>query len=229
MVIETKGFNLDPRTKLLMWTLANVSVFVFSSSIFPLILMAVYMVLFILASKLDNVIKLLGVYAGILVIEFFVLPNVVGQLATVFATISYFRFIFPAFVGGQYIIETTSVGQLIAGMRKWHLPESLSISMAATLRFLPVLRQEIKNIRYAMKLRNIKGLRVKLESTYVPMLAGMANVVDEVSESVIARGIENPGKKTSWEKIGIRLGDILILAIFIAVTATAIVWKIKGL
>lgn len=229
MVIETKGFNLDPRTKLLMWVLANVSVFVFSSSIFPLILIAIYMVLFILSYKLDRAIKLLVAYVGILVVEFFVLPHVAGQLAAVFATISYFRFIFPAFVGGQYIIETTSVGQLIAGMRSVRLPESLSISMAATLRFLPGLRQEIKNIRYAMKLRNIHGLMTKLESTYVPMLAGMANVVDEVSESAIARGIENPGKKTSWEKIGIGLGDILILAIFSFVTALAIVWKIKGL
>lgn len=218
---------LDPRTKLILWALANITVFMFSSNIFPIMVMSAYTILFIISGKQKCVIGMIVAYAAILVFEYFVLPFMGGQVATVLSTITYFKVIFPCFMGGRYIIETTSVGQMMASFRAMKIPDNISIALAATLRFLPAVKEQFREIRFATKLRNIRGFGNKMECIYVPMLAGMANIAGEVSESAIARGVENPGEKSSWAKTGVKASDIFFVAIFALITLGAIIWKLK--
>ena len=94
-----------------------------------------------------------------------------------------------------------------------------------TLRFLPALRQDLRHIRDAMALRNIRGFEEKLECIYVPMLMGAAQTAEELSESATARGIESPGKMSSWRPIGFHIQDVVVTLLFLALCVGGICCK----
>ena len=156
-----RGSFLDPRTKILIWLLANVVVFTWTPAVFRIAVMLVYFSLFLLERKGKMLVGLLLVYLVIVAVQFWLLPLLPGSLATVFATVTYFILVFPCIAGGAYIIATTSVSQFMAALERLGAPRSFSITLAVTLRFLPALRQDFRHIRDAMALREIHGLEEK--------------------------------------------------------------------
>ena len=137
---------LDPRTKILIWLLANVVVFTWSPAVFQLSVMVAYLILFLVERKGTMLAGLMATYLAILAIQYWLLPLLPGSLATVFATVTYFILVFPCIAGGAYLIATTSVSQFMAALERMGTPRSFSITLAVTLRFLPALRQDLRHI-----------------------------------------------------------------------------------
>ena len=206
---QIQGLALDPRTKVLIWLLANVVVFTGSPAVFRVGVMLSYFAL----------------YLAVLAIQYWLLPVLPGSLATVFATVTYFILVFPCIAGGAYIIATTSVSQFMAALERMGVSRNFSITLAVTLRFLPALRQDFRHIRDAMSLRRIRGLEQKLECVYVPMLMGAAQTAEELSESATSRGIEHPGKRSSWRPIGFHIQDAVVCLVFAALCVGGICCK----
>ena len=225
MTGEKKFLALDPRTKVLIWLFTNVVVFSNAPRIFFTLTMALYALLFILAGKAGSMVKLLVGYAVVLLAQRFLLPLLPPAIATVFATVTYAVLIFPCVMGGMYIISTTSVSQLISAFRRMRVPENFTITMAVTLRYLPALREDVRHILDAMSLRQIKGLEQRLECIYIPILMGTAQTAEELSESAAARGIEYPGRKTSWHTVGFHVQDGIIAFLFLAVCVASFLCK----
>ena len=86
---------LDPRTKILIWLLANVVVFTWSPAVFQLSVMVAYLILFLVERKGTMLAGLLATYLAILAIQYWLLPLLPGSLATVFATVTYFIWCSP--------------------------------------------------------------------------------------------------------------------------------------
>ena len=76
-----------------------------------------------------------------------------------------------------------------------------------------------------MTLRRIRGLEQKLECVYVPMLMGAAQTAEELSESATSRGIEHPGKRSSWRPIGFHIQDAVVCLAFAALCVGGICCK----
>ena len=222
---QVQGLALDPRTKILIWLLANVVVFAWTPEVFRMGVMLAYFVLFLLERKGKMLAGLLLAYLAVLAIQYWLLPVLPGSLATVFATVTYFILVFPCIAGGAYIIATTSVSQFMAALERMGVSRNFSITLAVTLRFLPALRQDFRHIRDAMALRRIRGLEQKLECVYVPMLMGAAQTAEELSESATARGIEHPGKMSSWRPIGFHVQDAAMTLLFLALCVGGICCK----
>ena len=104
-------------------------------------------------------------------------------------------------------------------------PRSFSITLAVTLRFLPSLRQDLRHIRDAMALRNIRGFEEKLECIYVPMLMGQPRQQKNSASPPPARGIESPGKMSSWRPIGFHIQDVVVTLLFLALCVGGICCK----
>ncbi len=221
-----KPLVLDPRTKFLIWLLTNVVVFCNTPRLFFTITMALYALLFLLACKAGSMVKLLIGYGIVLAAQCYLLPHLPPAVAMVFSTVTYAVLVFPCVMGGMYLLATTSVSQLIAAFRRMHVPESFTITMAVTLRYLPALREDVRHILDAMSLRQIKGLEQRLECIYIPILMGTAQTAEELSESATARGIDSPGKKSSWHTIGFHAQDVVVSVVFLAVCVVSI-WS-KG-
>ena len=220
-----RGSFLDPRNKILIWLLANVVVFTWAPAMFRIAVMLAYFGLFLLERKGKMLAGLLLTYLAVLTIQYWLLPVLPGSLATVFATVTYFILVFPCIAGGAYIIATTSVSQLMAALERLGVSRNFSITLAVTLRFLPALRQDFRHIRDAMALRRIRGLEQKLECVYVPMLMGAAQTAEELSESATSRGIEHPGKRSSWRLIGFHIQDVAVALLFLALCVGGICCK----
>ena len=219
---QIQGLALDPRTKVLIWLLANVVVFTWSPAVFRVGVMLSYFALFLMERKGKMLAGLLLAYLAVLAIQYWLLPVLPGSLATVFATVTYFILFFPCIAGGAYIIATTSVSQFMAALERMGVSRNFSITLAVTLRFLPALRQDFRHIRDAMALRRIRGLEQKLECVYVPMLMGAAQTAEELSESATSRGIEHPGKRSSWRPIGFHIQDAVVCLVFAALCLSLI-------
>lgn len=187
--------------------------------------MALYALLFLIEGKAGGMLKLLAGYAVIMLSQRCLLPLLPAAVATVFATVTYAALVFPCVMGGMYIVSTTSVSQLISAFRRMRMPESFTITMAVTLRYLPALREDVRHILDAMSLRQIRSLEQRLECVYIPILMGTAQTAEELSESATARGIENPGRKTSWQPIGFHVRDGIVTLLFLAVCAAALLSK----
>ena len=222
---QIQGLALDPRTKVLIWLLANVVVFTWSPAVFRVGVMLSYFALFLMERKGKMLAGLLLAYLAVLAIQYWLLPVLPGSLATVFATVTYFILVFPCIAGGAYIIATTSVSQFMAALERMGVSRNFSITLAVTLRFLPALRQDFRHIRDAMSLRLIRGLEQKLECVYVPMLMGAAQTAEELSESATSRGIEHPGKRSSWRPIGFHIQDAVVCLVFAALCVGGICCK----
>ena len=113
----------------------------------------------------------------------------------------------------------------MAALERMGVSRNFSITLAVTLRFLPALRQDFRHIRDAMSLRRIRGLEQKLECVYVPMLMGAAQTAEELSESATSRGIEHPGKRSSWRPIGFHIQDAVVCLAFAALCVGGICCK----
>ena len=222
---QVPGLALDPRTKILIWLLANVVLFTWSPAVFRIGVMLAYFLLFLLERKGKMLASLLVTYFAILAIQYWLLPVLPGALATAFATVTYFILVFPCIAGGTYIIATTSVSQFMAALERMRVSRNFSITLAVTLRFLPALRQDFRHIWDAMALRRIRGLEQKLECVYVPMLMGVAQTAEELSESATSRGIEHPGKRSSWRPIGFHIQDAVVCLVFVGLCVGGICCK----
>ena len=75
------------------------------------------------------------------------------------------------------------------------------------------------------KAGGITTLEEKLECVYVPMLMGAAQTAEELSESATARGIEHPGKMSSWRPIGFHVQDAAMTLLFLALCVGGICCK----
>ena len=82
--------------------------------------------------------------------------------------------------------------------------------MSTTLRYFPDLKEEFVHINAAMKLQNISWAS-RLECTVVPLIVSAVNTSDEIAAAAVARGIENPGKKTSEITLHMGISDWLIM------------------
>ena len=169
-----RGSFLDPRTKILIWLLANVVVFTWTPAVFRVAVMLAYFGLFLLERKGKMLVGLLLVYLVIVAVQFWLLPLLPGSLATVFATVTYFILVFPCIAGGAYIIATTNVSQFMAALERLGAPRSFSITLAVTSGFAGA-PSGLRHIRDAMALRRIRGLEEKLSVSGVPMLMGRPN------------------------------------------------------
>lgn len=74
----------------------------------------------------------------------------------------------------------------------------------------PYLKEEFVHINAAMKLQNISWAS-RLECTVVPLIVSAVNTSDEIAAAAVARGIENPGKKTSEITLHMGISDWLIM------------------
>ena len=126
--------------------------------------------------------------------------------------INYSLRMLPCVLAGLLLLRTSSMQKMIAAMYTLHLPQGFIIAMSTTLRYFPAMKEEFLHIKDAMKLQNIPWTS-RLECTVVPLIVSAVNTSDEIAAAAVARGIENPGKKTSEITLHMGISDWLIMTL----------------
>ena len=128
----------------------------------------------------------------------------------------------PCLLAGLLLLRTSSMQKMIAAMRALHLPQGFIIAMATTFRYFPAIKEEFLHIRAAMKLQNIPWSS-RLECTVVPIMMSAVNTSDEIAAAAVARGIENPCRKTSAVEIHMAVSDWMVM-IFVTLSVSIVLW-----
>ena len=216
---EIKIKPLDPRAGLWLLLVANIGMFCEKNTEQGSMLSGIFLLLLLLYGQYMAAIKgalLLIVFRLLLKYVFPLCPSWVNMVFPVL--INYTLRMMPCILAGLLILRTSAMSRMIAAMRALHLPQGFIIAMSTTFRYFPAIKEEFIHIRAAMKLQNIP-LASRLECTVVPLMMSAVNTSDEIAAAAVARGIENPCKKTSVIKIHMVASDcIVIFLVTIGVT-----------
>ena len=202
---------LDPRTGLWLLLVANIGMFCEKNTEQGSMLSGIFLLLLLLYGQYMAAIKgalLLVVFRLLLKYVFPLCPSWVNMVFPVL--INYTLRMMPCILAGLLILRTSSMSRMIAAMRALHLPQGFIIAMSTTFRYFPAIKEEFIHIRAAMKLQNIP-LSSRLECTVVPLMMSAVNTSDEIAAAAVARGIENPCKKTSIIKIHMVISDWIVM------------------
>lgn len=224
--------HIDPRTKLYILLVGNLSVF-FAGSIKLEVILACFIIVFgLITGAYRFTFKLSAIYFMILLIQTVGSIYLMGTLKIIIVSFCMFiRKIFPCGMLGGIIISTTRVNEFMAAMNRIHMPKSIVIPLTVMLRYFPMVGEDFSYIKDAMKMRNvspsIRGFLVTplqtIECVYVPLMMSASKVADELSAAAVTRGIENPKKRTCVQIIRYTIADIICTTIFTALLVIAII------
>lgn len=232
------GLHLDPRTSVLVILVVS-SVLLSSAGTHGTLGFAARAILIAIPGLLFLGSKLPGaalryaltflVLAGVPKLSTLLIPNrhlFIDLFATWFGGLS---LIIPGVTCCWYMLRTTSASEFVAAMQRIHCPNALSIPTSIIFRFFPTIAEEYRDIRTAMRMRGISGLRnpvTMLEYRFVPLLVSVVSIGNELAMSAVTRGLGSARKRTAFCTIGFGTGDFILLAALVTCLALLIMNRV---
>lgn len=127
---KKKGFYLDPRTKVLfMAFITTLMFFVYENLAMDAAVAIIPLTLLLINRQVRTALIYGGLFALAVVAKLtqgmYVLPSVLNMISVLL--VAMVIRLFPIFMLGYYIIESTSTDEFVAAMEKWHVPEAFII------------------------------------------------------------------------------------------------------
>jgi len=132
------------------------------------------------------------------------IPNT--TLALTIVSISYFvqKFVIAVMMI-EFLKRKTSMPYVISAMQTMKFPNAVAIPFIVILRYMPTLREDYGYLKDSLKIRGIRTSGIEffihpirsLEFRIVPILFRSIRVAEELSTSVLLRGIENYKNRTN--------------------------------
>ncbi|OFL61753.1 cobalt transporter [Streptococcus sp. HMSC061D01] len=132
------------------------------------------------------------------------IPNT--TLALTIVSISYFvqKFVIAVMMI-EFLKRKTSMPYVISAMQTMKFPNAVAIPFIVILRYMPTLREDYGYLKDSLKIRGIRTSGIEffihpirsLEFMIVPILFRSIRVAEELSTSVLLRGIENYKNRTN--------------------------------
>lgn len=215
------GFFLDPRTKILFMAFVTTLMFcVYEDLAMDTAIALIPMILLFINNQKRTALTYGGLFVLAVVAklnqgsaDFSVFLNMISVLL-----IAMVIRLFPIFMLGFYLVESTSTDEFVATMEIWHVPEAFIIPVAVVFRFIPTMQEEYASIRDAMRMRDIRfGSRKSrqepssiLEYRVIPLMMSVVKIGDELSQAALTRGLGGLKRRTSIAQIGFTKYDLLI-------------------
>ncbi len=135
------------------------------------------------------------------------------------------RIFLPTVVLYYILAEKTAASEYLADFKKLRIPDAFSVSFVVMLRFIPTLREQLKNIKKALVFRNIKigpvyfikHPVISIERLVVPMLISSGKVMEELAAAAMTRGLDVDRKRTTIVESKINFSDMSIIASMAAI------------
>jgi energy-coupling factor transport system permease protein len=210
----------DPRAKLLVLVLVNVVVLASPDLGTEWLCMGMIAILLALMGCFRQLWHWLLIYAVMMAAWYLCTLSDNFLTAFIGMTIICIRKIMPTVFFASGLMATTKVGELVSAMQRLRIPKMIVIPFTVMLRFFPTAKEEFAAIRDAARLR---GLRLSMERTLVPMMLRCANIAEDLSAASVTRGIESEKKRTSLRELRFGLPDIGLAAAFLALGVLSVI------
>lgn len=227
-----RAWKPDPRTAMLLVFVINALVMGRNSMAVSLLAFGVVIVALGSTRRWCVLAGILGVEALWLTL-FLVLPYFWANPLTAFlAVVGYWMFKLTTAGGiAAYAIIVVQPGQLVAALRRVHMPIAVTVPVIVLLRFIPLVFSEYHAVREAMALRGLSmGWRAAihplqfLEFILVPLLASCTRIADEMTAAGMVRGLGSKLRPSSLSKLGFSWIDALWLAILVGLVGASVFW-----
>ncbi len=228
------ALRFDPRTKLALIALCVLCAMFAPSLAFQFALTAMIGLLAALCGKGRYALRGVTAYALVCLFTIWCMGALRGTWRTMFvAFLGLLHKVYACGMLAGMIIATTKVSEFMSAMEKLRCPKKLTIPLAVMLRYLPVVREDWRFIRDAMRLRDIsptlwgflKAPGMTVNCVYVPLLTAASRAADELSVATVTRGIENPARRSCLTETRMRAADYLAMAAFAALFTAEMLLK----
>lgn len=235
MKTEKQSLKLDVRTKLLSVLVISQIMITSNTSeqiaILKVAAVCLAILIILLSGQYLSAIKFAFVYLAIYFLSTHL--EFKSPMAAMFSVVM--TGFFLQFMPGAYLLgntlNTTSVREFIAAMKKMHLTSTIVIPISIMFRFIPAINEEYRNIKKAMYMRNItcEFNPIKfIEYRLIPLLMSILNIGNELTIVAVARGFGREGKKTSTCVVKLTMLDYLFIVILFALGITGMVVAIRS-
>lgn len=132
------------------------------------------------------------------------IPN--NTVALTMVSLSYFVQKFSiAMMMITFLRKKTSISYVVSAMQTMRFPNVIAIPFIVIFRYMPTLKEDYKYLKDSLKIRGIRTSGVRffihpiqsIEFMIVPILFRSIRVAEELSDSVLLRGIENYKNRTN--------------------------------
>lgn len=211
----------DPRSKLVTVIFASLILMSRANPSMELIFMVFMTCLLCLSGSIKKAMVIFMSYIALVFLTTQFFHEITGVLSAIISFILVvYKSLLPPVAAGMFATQNTSVGEWVAAMKKWHMPNFLIIPFIVICRFFPTLRHDFKSIRQAMKCRGIylsfsqvvKHPIQTMEYFLVPILKQVDYTAQELSATALVRGLGYEGQHTSVISIRLKVQDYLLLA-----------------
>lgn len=135
--------------------------------------------------------------------------------------------LYPIFNIGRVLILTSPL-KIMSALRYVEAPNTISIALVTALRYLGELNLRMKEIKSGMKVRGLKSSLFHPIRTFelhlIPLVYKCLHVSETLTSSIISRGIEYEGEKTSYKPIYFQLKDVLLIGVTF-ILLVVVIWK----
>lgn len=226
---------LDPRTTTALVITANlVALSPHSPFLLVAILGIVVIALLLLTKKWGPVSKYIAVvlvFAAFLGMGYLPNPN---PVTATFGVLGYYLLRFTVLYGaGMFLLYCATPTELIAALRRLHLPNILLIPLAVMMRFIPTIMREGKHILDSMRVRQVVDSSWKvmlhpvkaIEYLVVPLISSTLRIAQDLSASALLRGLGSNSKPTTISRLGLGLFDLVVLLFCVGMLTAWALWK----
>lgn len=140
-----------------------------------------------------------------------------------------FSLILPGATCGIYALRTTTASEFLVAMQKMRCPDAVTIPAAIVFRFFPTVVEEYREIKIAMKMRGIGGIRQPIrmmEYRFVPLLVSVVSIGNELSKSAVTRALGSKKKRTSISQVRFKAVDSVVMLFLVLSFCTVLIEKI---
>ncbi|UTY24190.1 energy-coupling factor transporter transmembrane component T family protein [Treponema denticola] len=216
---NTQGWSMNPITLFILILLTSFLVFLVNQTMYYVLLGMSFLFLFLFSytEGVKRALAYIGLFLLIKLLAYIDLGMTTGALI---GLIALFLRLYPIFNIGKILILTSPL-KIMSALRAVKAPQSLSIGLVTALRFLDEMTARLNEIKNGMKVR---GLRLSLlhpirsfELYLIPLIYKCLHVSETLTSSIIAKGIEYEGKKTSYRPVHFGWYDTvgLLAAVFL--------------
>lgn len=191
--------------------------------------------IFLLVSLVPLVLFGYGRTALHIVPAFTLLGVVVGLLSLIFASRAQaLQTTLRMVLLGVSVVPTISMAaiNLVRVLNKLRCPRWLTLGLLIGLRFVPIMAQEIRRIRQAMRLRGVGNRwyhpRVIYRAFVIPLMMRIISISDLLALSLETRAFSMRGEATSYKTVSVGARDVAFLLLIVAQSALGLLLKFGG-
>ncbi len=131
------------------------------------------------------------------------------------------------------VIFTTDLNALIVGLVRIRVPYKIAFAFSATLRFVPLLLEEINSIIEAQRLRGLALEKMNLlkrlwvySRIAVPLILGAMTRSQQVEVVLAAKAFSGSPDRTYLHESSLRAADYVVLVICLGVLSVALLLRV---